>query len=235
GVMALPAEQLIVLNPGQATASGSIGVLAAGTGLGQAFALPLNNRMQPFPTEGGHAAFGPRSQEEIALLQFMMARQGERRGEAHVSVEQVCSGMAIPDLYAFMLSRYPEPEWMAKKRLQVAAGEETPLLVAAANDALAGGPACEPAVYTMQLFADILAAEAANLALKMLTTGGIYLGGGMVLRLLSFFTPERFMQIFCHGVYRELLAGIPVSIMIEPQTALIGAWQLALHPLENLS
>jgi glucokinase len=219
GAVLLPADSLVTINNGRTDPKGTIGVLAPGTGLGQSFAVKLNSRLQPFPSEGGHCSFAPRNQEQIRLLEFMLEKR------PHVSVEQVCSGMVIPDLYAFMTMHSPEPEWMAKRRME--SDDQTPVIVQAANEALAGGPACEPAVRTVQLFVDILAAEAANLALKVLATGAIYLGGGMPPRILSFFDPERFMHIFCRGVYREMLADIPIHIIRDPKTALIGARELA--------
>jgi glucokinase len=219
GAVLLPAERLVTINNGRPEPKGSIGVLAPGTGLGQSFAVKVNNRLQPFPSEGGHCSFAPRNREQIELLQFMLEKQ------PHVSVEQVCSGMVIPDLYAFMTIHCPEPEWLARRRRE--SDDQTLIIVQAANDALAGGPACEPAVRTVQLFVDILAAEAANLALKVLATGGIFLGGGRPPRILPFFDQERFMHIFCRGVYREMLADIPVHIILDPKTALIGARELA--------
>ena len=219
GAVLLPADSLCTINNGHPDPKGTVGVLAPGTGLGQSFAVKVNNRLQPFPSEGGHCSFAPRNQEQIELLQFMLEKR------PHVSVEQVCSGMVIPDLFAFMTRHIPEPEWLAKQRTE--SDDQTPVIVQAANEALTGGPACEPAVRTVQLFVDILAAEAANLALKVLATGGIYLGGGMPPRILSFFDQERFMHIFCRGVYREMLADIPVHIIRDPKTALLGARELA--------
>ncbi len=240
GAVLLPKDSLITLNQGRPEIGGNIGVLAVGTGLGQSFAVPLldelgGNQFQPFPTEGGHVSFAPRNQEQIELLQFLLTRS-ERQQESpqqslHVSVEQVCSGMALPDLYAFQLTRCPEPEWMRKKRLATASDALSPLIVASANAALTGitgGLPCEPAVQAVQLLLDILAAEAANFTLKVLATGGIYLGGGMLPRLLAHIDRTRFMEIFCRGVYRDMLADIPVHIITDPKTALIGARQLAM-------
>jgi glucokinase len=233
GAVVLPADKLMPLNAGRSDADGGIGVLAVGTGLGQSFAVPVNNRLRFFPTEGGHTSFAPRNQEQMDLLRFMLARQGVK--PPHVSVEQVCSGMAVPDLYAFMLTRCAEPEWMLRKRQQaeIAGFGQTPLIVSAADAALSGAlssvTACEPAVRAVQLLVDILAAEAADLALKVLATGGIYLGGGMVPRLLPFFERERFMGIFSRGVYRQMLADIPAHLIMEPKAALLGARRLALE------
>ncbi|MGB5685017.1 MAG: glucokinase, partial [Candidatus Electrothrix sp.] len=242
GAVLLPQDSLVTLNQGRPEAGGSIGVLAVGTGLGQSFAVPLRDelgdkRFQPFPTEGGHVSFAPRNQEQIELLQFLLTcseRQKISQQFRHVSVEQVCSGMALPDLYAFQLTRCPEPEWMQAKRLTVAVEPDalTPLIVGAANAAAPGvneGPPCEPAVEAVRLLLDILAAEGANFALKVLATGGIFLGGGMLPRILAHIDRMRFMEIFCRGVYRDMLADIPVHIITDPKTALIGARQLAMN------
>ena len=222
GVASLPVDRLISLNPGIRDPDGNIGVIAVGTGLGQSFALPCHGRFHPLPTEGGHVSFAPRNKEQVALLGFMQAQQ------RHVSVEQVCSGMAFPTLYHFMCTRYPEPDWMLERRQQTAAVEQTRIIVEAANAAVTQGPPCEPAVRAVQIMIDILADEAANLALKVLATGGIYLGGGMIPRLLSFLNSKQFMGIFSRGVYQEMLADIPIYLILEPDTALIGARQLAI-------
>ncbi len=237
GAVLLPQNSLVTLNQGRPEVGRNIGVLAVGTGLGQSFAVPMmdDNRFQPFPTEGGHVSFAPRNQEQIELLQFMLSRS-ERQQQSphqspHVSVEQVCSGMALPDLYTFQLIRCPEPEWMREKRLATAPDALSPLIVASANATLTGvtgGLPCEPAVEAVQLLLDILAAEAANFALKVLATGGIFLGGGMLPRLLAHIDRTRFMEVFCRGVYRDMLADIPVHIITDPDTALIGARQLAI-------
>ncbi|MCI5167446.1 MAG: hypothetical protein D3903_15465, partial [Candidatus Electrothrix sp. GM3_4] len=244
GAVLLPENSLVILNQGRPEVGGNIGVLAVGTGLGQSFAVPMmigNNRFQPFPTEGGHVSFAPRNQEQIELLQFMLTRSEQQPSPSHqspqqfphVSVEQVCSGMALPDLYAFMLTRCPESEWMRNKRLAAEPDTLSPLIVAAADAALtdatlAGALPCEPAVQAVQLLLDILAAEAANFTLKVLATGGIYLGGGMLPRVLAHIDQRRFMEIFCRGVYQDMLADIPVHIITDPKTALLGARQLAM-------
>ena len=221
GALVLPAESLVTINGGRPVTGGTIGVLAPGTGLGQSFGVPVGNRLQPFPSEGGHSSFAPRNREQIKLLEFMLEKH------PHVSVEQVCSGKAIPDLYGFVTRSSPEPKWMRKMLTETE--DQTPVIVQAANESLTGNTVCEPAVQTLQLFVDILAAESANLALKVLATGGIYVGGGMPSRVLPFFDRERFMRIFCRGVYQKMLADIPVNIIRDPKTALIGARELAME------
>ncbi|WP_446010560.1 glucokinase [Candidatus Electrothrix sp.] len=236
GVLALHQEKLITVNTGQADTTGSVGVLALGTGLGQSFAISGNNQFQPFPTEGGHVSFAPRNQEQIELLQFLLRDSEKRFSPVHISVEQVCSGMALPTLYAFQRSRCleQEPAWMEKKRKATAPEALTPLIVEAANAAVAGGPACEPALRAVQLLLDILADEAANFALKVLATSGIYLGGGLLPRLLPHLDRKRFMELFCRGVYQEMLAAIPIHIITEPKTALLGARNLAMQTEKRL-
>jgi glucokinase len=243
GAVHLSQDSLVLLNQGRPDAGGNIGVLAVGTGLGQSFAVPLpgepgDKQFRPFPTEGGHVSFAPRNQEQIELLRFMFARS-ERQQCAefsafseqfpHVSAEQVCSGMALPDLYDFQCTLCPEPEGMRAQRLAAAPDALSPLIVKAADAALAGKLSCEPAVGAVRLLLDILAAEAANFTLKVLATGGIFLGGGMLPRLLAHIDQKRFMKIFCRGVYRDMLADIPVHIITEPKTALLGARQLAMQ------
>ncbi len=222
GAVILPSDKLVTINIGRPNPEGIIGVLAPGTGLGESFAVPVNQRMQPFPSEGGHSSFAPRSQDQIDLLQFMQ----HHKNETHISVEQVCSGMAIPDLYAYVITSCPEPEWMRQRLTE--SDDHTPVIVKSAHEAIARGIPCEPATRTVQLFIDILAAEAANLALKILATGGIYLGGGMPPRLLDFFNAQRFMDIFCRGVYQEMLADIPIHIILDSKTALVGAREIAM-------
>jgi glucokinase len=251
GAVHLPQDSLVMLNQGRSEAGGNIGVLAVGTGLGQSFAVPLpdepgkpgelsDRRFRPFPTEGGHVSFAPRNQEQIELLRFMFARSERQQQTSrsrqfphvkfqHVSAEQVCSGRALPDLYDFQCTLCPEPEGMRAKRLAAEPDALSPLIVEAANAALAGKLPCEPAVRAVRLLLDILAAEAANFSLKVLACGGIFLGGGMLPRLLAHIDPARFMEIFCRGVYRDMLADIPVHIITEPKTALLGARQLAMQ------
>ena len=231
GIASLPENSLFRLNQGRPEAGGNIGVLAVGTGLGQAFAVPDGKRFRPFPTEGGHASFAPRNQEQIELLQFLLTPLEGKEHAPHVSAEQVCSGMVLPALYAFQLTRCQEPEWMREKRLAAEPDALTPLIVAAADSASTeeiGELHCEPAVRSVQLMLDILAAEAANLALKVLATDGIFLGGGMLPRLLAHIDRDRFLKIFCRGIYQDMLADIPIHIIMEPKTALIGARQLSM-------
>jgi glucokinase len=136
----------------------------------------------------------------------------------HVSYERVCSGIGIPNLYEFLLrsGRYDAPQAL-RQRLDVVR-DRTPLIVAAAQEERT--PIC---VATLQLFVDILAHEAGNLALKVLATGGVYLGGGIPPRILPQLQDGKFLQAFVSkGRFRELLQDIPVKVICRPDTAILG-------------
>lgn len=215
GAIHLPQSDLRCLNNGTLNPTGVVAVLAPGTGLGEAFLLPYNGNYIPVPSEGGHADFSPRNREQIDLLEFMLERQD------HVSVEQVCSGRALPDLFLFMQTKYSTPPWLLEQL--DTCPDPTPVLIKAALSGEANGQHCEIAVQTVKLFVDILAAEAANLTLKTLCFGGLYLAGGLIARLQSFLRPQRFMSLFVRGVHRHMLENIPIHIVLNPETALLGA------------
>jgi len=215
GAIHLPAADLQPLNPGIQESGGVMAMLAPGTGLGEAFLVHRHGGYFPYPSEGGHASFAPRNGEQIDLLAFMLQRY------AHVPVERVCSGLAIPELFAFMATRCQAPEWLLAEL--AATDDRTPVIVRAGLAALQGKRSCNIAVHTLTLMVEILADEAANLALKTLARGGVFLGGGLAPRLQPFLTPERFMPVFARGTYRDWLARIPIRIICNPHTALLGA------------
>ncbi len=215
GAIHLPPQALQPLNTGRAVQGAVQAVLAPGSGLGEGFLVPLGGSFLPCASEGGHASFAPRNELQADLLAFMRARQD------HVSVEQVCSGLAIPSLFAFMATRFPVPGWLESQMEEVA--DATPLILGAAMRSNTPGERCEVAQQTLQLFLDILADEAANLVLKTLAFGGLFLGGGLAARLHGCIDPDRFMSIFCRGTYADRLADVPVHIILNPEAALLGA------------
>lgn len=214
GAIHLPAADLSALNPGVAKVGEVMAVLAPGSGLGEAFLVHHHGAYHPYPSEGGHASFAPRDGQQLALLAFMLQRH------AHVSVEMVCSGLALPELFAFMSTQYEAPAWLLGELEQ--AVDRTPVIIRAALRAQEKEP-CDIAARTLELFVDILADEAANLALKTWALGGIFLGGGLAPRLLPFFKPERFMSVFARGTYQDQLSRIPIHIIRNPLAALLGA------------
>lgn len=211
----LPEEEVTRLNDATAAPRGAIGIIAPGTGLGEAFLVWGDGGYQAHPSEGGHADFAPADEVQRALLAYLAPRM------EHVSYERVCSGLGIPNLYAFFrdTGRYSEPAWLQDELAE--AGDPTPIIVRAAQENQA-----EICTATLELFINILAREAGNLALKILATGGIYLGGGIPPRILRQLQESRFMEAFAaKGRFRDLLASIPVSVIEEGQTALLGAAQ----------
>ncbi len=211
GAVHLPTESLLTINEGQPDLAGTIGVIAPGTGLGESFLINHRNNWLPIPSEGGHSSFAPRGEQQVRLLRFLSKQHN------HVSTEMVCSGRGIPNLYDFLCAENGTKDHLNNHP------DRTRSIV---EKALAGLDTDQPqsiAMQTMQLFIAILAAEAANLSLKILATGGIYIAGGIPPRILPFLQPKEFMNSFARGDYREMLAAIPVHVILEPKTALIGA------------
>ncbi len=222
-VPCLGSNDLSIINSGETASPGTVAVLAPGTGLGQAFLIPQGKDYIPCPSEGGHTSFAPRNGEQMDLLEFMLRRH------THVSVEDVCSGQAVPDLFAFMSTRHTVPEWLSLETQQ--AEDATPVIIQAAARAVEGKRVCGVAVHTMRLFCDILADEAANLVLKTMALGGLYLGGGLSPRILPFLQTERFMRIFTRDYSSPLLARVPVHLILNRKTALLGAGEYGLRTL----
>ena len=204
---------LVTLNPGQAYKHGSIGVIAPGTGLGEAFLVWDGQRYQAKPSEGGHTGFGPSNKQQLDLLTYLQPIFH------HVSYERVCSGSGIPNLYTFFRDSglYHEPEWLHQKLTAVE--DKTPVIINTAVAQMAD--ICEA---TLQLFLEILGDEAGNLALTIMATGGIYLGGGIPPRILPQIQVSRFMDAFKNkGRFSHLMANIPIHIICNPKSGLYGA------------
>jgi glucokinase len=209
------------LNAGQQAHDGAMAVVAPGTGLGEAFLTWDGTRYRPHASEGGHADFAPTNPFEVELLRYLQDRF-ER-----VSYERVCSGRGLPNIYAYLKnSGYAdEPAWLTEQL--AAADDPTPIIV---NAALDSQRPCELCVATLNAFVSILGAEAGNLALKVLASGGVYLGGGIPPRILPALEEERFMEAFRRkGRMSDLLARVPVHVILNPKVALLGA---ACHGLE---
>ncbi len=211
----LESTDLHTLNVGQPVPEGAIAVIAPGTGLGEAFLTWDGSHYQAHTSEGGHADFAPTNALEIDLLRYLLERF------PHVSFERVCSGRGIPNIYAFLKDRdYAEESPDLAKQLATA-DDRTPIIF---NAALSEEAPSELCIATLNAFVSILGAEAGNLALKVLATDGVYLGGGIPPRILSFLENGRFMQAFLHkGRFSGLLAHVPVHIILSPNVALLGA------------
>ncbi len=213
----LSAEHLHTINSGRPKAAGPIGVIAPGTGLGEAFLVWDGSGYRAFPSEGGHKDFGPNNELELGLLRYLR----EHCGFTRVGYEAVCSGIGLPNIYAYLKHSgfAPEEAWLAEKL--AGAEDRTPIIVGAAQDAERPSPLC---VETLRLFIAILGAEAGNLALTLLTTGGVYLGGGIPPRILAQLGQGGFMAAFTNkGRFRQLVADVPVKVILHPEAGLLGA------------
>lgn len=211
----LMASDLYTLNPGVPVPGGTLAVIAPGTGLGEAFLVWDGARYRAYASEGGHASFAPRNLIELEMLRYLW-QQFE-----HVSYERVGSGMGLPNIYAyFKASGYAEELPQVAEQLAVA-NDPTPIIVTAALDPNTPSPLCK---RTLDTFVSILGAEAGNLALKVLATGGVYLGGGIPPRILTALDNGQLMQTFRHkGRFAALLDRIPVHVILNPKAALLGA------------
>ena len=216
----LSQSDLFIVNEGMHTPNGGIGIIAPGTGLGEAIFTWEDSRYIPVPSEGGHSDFAPTSEIEIELLTFLNKRYG------HVSYDRICSGRGLPGIYDFIKSHFQivEPDWLTEK---LASSEDrAPIIV---NAALDDSKHCEICRKTLLMFVSILGGEAGNLALKGLTTGGMYVGGGIPPRILPFIQKEIFMTSFNNkGRMSYLLNDIPVKVIMNPKAALIGAASVGL-------
>jgi glucokinase len=220
GILQLPADELCVLNTGSRTdRKGNLAVVAAGTGLGEAILYWDGHRHRPIATEGGHADFAPRTDQEIELLRYLRAKTG-----GHVSIERVLSGPGFYDMYCFLReSRHcaESPQLGAALRTE----DPNPTIT---RQGLAGeDPLC---VATLQMFSTLYGAEAGNLALKCLATGGVFIGGGIARKILPVLLDGSFLRGFVDkGRFTEFMKSIQVSVALNPAAPLIGAAHYALH------
>jgi glucokinase len=215
----LGAESLVTLQAGRPVPGGARAVVAPGTGLGQAFLTWDGTVSRAHPSEGGHADFAPIGQLQDQLLDHMRTRY------AHVSSERVCCGRALPELYTFLKERGSAPESARVAERLAVVQDRTPVIVEAALDT---ARPCPLSRATVELFAAILAAEAGNTALRVLATGGVYLGGGLPRRLLPVLARTAFLAKFRQkGRLSPLLSRIPLHVIVRPNVGLFGALQYA--------
>jgi len=209
GIAVLPPDQLMVLNPGVPVRESNAALVAAGTGLGEAFLWWDGTRHRVAGSEGGHADFAPADAEQIAILERLVARYG------HVSWERVVSGPGLHNVYDAL--DVAEPPAIAAR---IAGAEDASATIAELG--LAGGsPRC---VFALDVFVAAYGAEAGNVALKGLATAGVYVGGGIAPKILPKLTDGAFMRAFTRkGRFSDWLARIPVNVILDPTTALRGA------------
>ncbi len=216
GIGALAARDLVRLNRVSGPAIGNQAVIAPGTGLGEAGLFWDGSRHQVFACEGGHTDFGPQGDLQIELLRFLKARFG------HVSYERILSGPGLVNVYEFL-----RESGCGKESAEFAAalkqGDPAAVISRAALDGTQS-----LAVKALDLWIAVYGAEAANLALKVMATGGLFLAGGITPKILAKLTGPLFMKSFLEkGRLRSLLEAIPVQVVTNEKAGLLGAARCA--------
>ncbi len=220
GVQTLAPDSLVTLNSGRPQPRAAIAVIAAGTGLGEAALIWDGLHYRAMASEGGHADFAPRTELEVQLWRHLRRRYG------HVSYERVVSGPGKLAVYDFLrhVMKAKEPAWL---KARMARADHSAVV---SEVALEGR--WRPCVKAVELFASVYGAEAGNLALKVMATGGVFVGGGIAPTILPVLKRGPFMDAFVDkGRLSGMMARIPVHVILEPKTALLGAanyaWRLS--------
>ena len=208
----LTSTELHPLNEAKARKGQNLGLVAPGTGLGMALLIWVENKYTPVASEGGHADFGPNDLMEAELWEYLYKRWD------HVSAERILSGSGLFNIYAWLRDsgRHPEPAWLAK---EIKEKDPARAISEAATDRK--DPLCGEA---LDIFVSVLGAVSGNLALTGMTTGGIYLGGGIPPKILPKLDEAAFMQAFMNkGRFKGFLGKIPVRVILNDKAALLGA------------
>jgi glucokinase len=213
GIAELDATQIHTLSEGDASQIGNRALISAGTGLGECFLVWDGRHHTPYPSEGGHCDFAPRNEDEIDLLRFLRQKYSGR-----ISFERVVSGQGLTNVYEFLreVRGVDEPAWLAERMSTEDRNAVITELAMAARSEI-----CEKAT---DMFVSAYGAEAGNLALKVLSVGGLYVGGGIAPRILEKLKDGSFIKAFTDkGRLSQLLVNTPVRIILESRTALLGA------------
>ena len=212
GIRELSSSDLMTLNQGTPLNDGNQGMVSPGTGLGEAVLFYDGKQRIPGASEGGHADFSPRNDQEVELFKYLKGKFG------HVSKERVLSGQGIVNLYQFLVDtgRYkPGPAVLERMKNENPAKVITEMGISNENEC------CQT---LLSWFCSLLGAEAGNFALSIMGTGGIFLGGGIVPKIIPELKKGEFMKAFVNkGRLTSLLSSVPVHVILEEDTALKGA------------
>ena len=214
GIAELTSEQIHTLSEGDTSQIGNRALIAAGTGLGEGLLIWNGHTHIPFPSEGGHADFSPRNEDEIDLLRFLKQKYNGR-----VSWERVVSGMGMTNIYEFLrdVRGMEEPKWLAQQMAEA----DDPNSVITETGLAAKAEISEKA---LDMLVSAYGAEAGNLALKVLSSGGLYIGGGIGPRILEKLKDGTFLRAFQDkGRLSQLLINMPVRVILESRAAVLGA------------
>jgi glucokinase len=213
GLLALGPDDFAVLNAGAPAAAGNAALISAGTGLGEAGLYWDGQRHRPFASEGGHADFAPRGALERELEAYLAGRFD------HVSYERILSGPGLHNVYQFLQQRAGAADELPGLMKQLGLDDPSAAISVAAEQGRS-----ELCGQALDLFVSIYGAEAGNLALKLLATGGVYIGGGIAPKILARLRRPAFALAFASkGRMRALLEAIPVRVILNEDTALLGA------------
>jgi glucokinase len=215
GIPELEPEQIATLHEGDTAAVGNRGLIAAGTGLGEALLIwdAATGSHRPVASEGGHCDFAPRNDREVALLKYLQSKLN-----GHVSWERVVSGLGMQNIYAYLrdVEKMEEAPWL-RERMQ----SEDPNKAIGECGMDGSSALC---AETLKMFASAYGAETGNVALKVLAVGGVYLGGGIAPKARPALEAGGFMQAFLDkGRLSSVLAAMPVRIILDETCALKGA------------
>ena len=218
GIAQLQPADFAIVQKGAHDAAGNRCVVSPGTGLGEAGLFWDGTHHRVWACEGGHADFAPRNELEIALLEYLMKQYG------HVSAERVVSGMGCENIYKFLR------DTSRGKELPAVAAEMKKTDPNIVISKYADSGECPMCVQTLEIFVGCLGAEAANMALKTMATGGVYLGGGVPAKMLNHIQSVGFLHAFNDkGRLSSLMENTPVQIVLNDQAALIGAAHYAME------
>jgi glucokinase len=212
GITELESKDFAVLNQGVPDAVGNAAIISAGTGLGEAGLFWDGKEYRPFACEGGHTDLAPRNELEMDLLRYLLTKFNR------VSYERAVSGPGLVNIYNFLrdTGREKESPHVAEQMRK----ENPPQVISQA--ALEG--TCSLSVRALDLMVSLYGAEAGNLALKMMSTGGVFVGGGIAPKILPKLTGPLFINAFVtKGRMSPLLKAMPVRIILNDKTALLGA------------
>ena len=216
GMLYLNEDEFVDINPSAQKTQGNKAVIAAGTGLGEAILFYDGQNYHPIGSEGGHCDFAPLNSLQDELLVWMRKRHPE-----HISVERLVSGIGIYTIYEFLKERNFKEE--SEMMIEISKANDKNAMVT--QCALKNDPLC---LETMKVFVEIYGAEAGNLALKSLSLGGVYIGGGIAPKILPFLSDGTFLKAFAaKGRFKETLMNMQVKISLNQDTALLGAVHFA--------
>lgn len=216
GIGALAERDLVPLNRVTGTVVGNQAVIAPGTGLGEAGLFWDGTRHHVFACEGGHTDFAPQNDLQIELLRFLIAKFG------HVSYERILSGPGLVNVYEFLRESGCGKE-SAKTAAAMTSGDPA---AAVSRAALSGEDAL--AENALEVWIAVYGAEASNLALKILATGGLFLAGGISPKILPKLKGPCFMNSFVNkGRLSPLVESMPVYVVTNDKTGLLGAARCA--------